>query len=296
MTSKRNTSELIFASRGNNHMQLYLTNCTARTTYLDVNVTCISKGTLGKATCGVDAIRETPNPPENPNVTVLDQIPHAELSFNDFMDMLEGLQSGGGMSSSTEYYLADPLTAFTEPDNRPTYTELGELDIKTFEQRFSLLWNTLWKIAWSKKSVMGGNFSAPIKYADGRVVTRTQNTTSLVTFPLPAVYAIDHAWLTVYFVAVGVMFFAAVFSLVVRSMSHAPVILGFASSLIRDSTHFEDCGVYKNSAEDGADKSKRLGKLQVMIADIGSEKEEPGKIAFAPVGLGKRVEKGRWYN
>ena len=282
---------------------MYLTNCTARTTYLDANVTCISKGTLGKATCGVDAIRETPNPPRNPNVTVLDQSYHAEYSFRDFMDILDdGVTAGHYYQPSiTEYYLANPLKALTEVDDERNYPELGQLDIKTFEQRFSLLWNTLWKITWSRKSIMGGDFSAPMYYwapldYDKSEIVMTQNSTSLVTFPLPAVYAVDRAWLAVYFISVGVMFFSAIFSLVVRSKCRAPVILGFVSSLVRDSTYFEGPDVYQNSAEDGVDKSKRLGKLQVMVADVGSGKEQVGKIAFAPAGIGKGVEKGRWYN
>jgi hypothetical protein len=295
MTTTRDVPELVFAARGNDYMRLSVTKCTARTMYVDAKIRCISKGSLGKAICGATAVRETPSPPADVTITVLDQSPHAGNSFLSFMDMLEDIQAGSGQSSNTEYYLYDPLTAFTNPDNRNFYAELGTVDIATFERRFSLLWNTLWKIAWANKSVMGGNFSAPVHQQWGSIET-LQNTTSHVTFPLPAVYAIDHAWLTLYFVSVGVMFFAAVFSLVLHSQCRAPTILGFASSLIRDSPYFDDCGIYRSSAEDGPEKSRRLGKLKVMVADVRSEKDEAGKIAFAPVGLGKRVEKGRWYD
>ncbi|KAF2027625.1 hypothetical protein EK21DRAFT_24572, partial [Setomelanomma holmii] len=54
-----------------------------------------------------------------------------------------------------------------------------------------------------------------------------QNTTSQITFPLPPVYTIDRPWLTLYFVSVGIMFFAAVFSFVMHTRCRAPTILGF---------------------------------------------------------------------
>jgi hypothetical protein len=38
-----------------------------------------------------------------------------------------------------------------------------------------------------------------------------------------------------------------------------------------------------------------LGGLEVMVADVRGEKEEAGKIAFVPAGIGERVEKRRLY-
>ena len=63
------------------------------------------------------------------------------------MDLLDhDVQGGSGASSFVEWYLLDPLTALNNPAEQG-YTDLGQLDIKLFEKRFSLLWNTLWKIS-----------------------------------------------------------------------------------------------------------------------------------------------------
>jgi hypothetical protein len=91
------------------------------------------------------------------------------------------------------------------------------------------------------------------------------------------------------------MFLAAVFTLVIHSQCRAPAILGFVSCLIRDSIYFEGRGEHGNSAGNGSDKSRRLGAMKVMIADVGIANERAGKIAFVPVGIGMRVEKGKWY-
>jgi hypothetical protein len=129
---------------------------------------------------------------------------------------------------------------------------------------------------------------------EGSKVGTILNATSHIVYPLPSVYAINRAWLGIYFVSFGVMFLAAIFSIVTRFMRHAPTLLGYVSSLIRGSSYFED--TYKNNLEDGAHKTKRLGSMRVMVADVRNRGERAGGIAFAPADIGQRVEKGRWYD
>lgn len=120
------------------------------------------------------------------------------------------------------------------------------------------------------------------------------NTTSATVFPLEPVYAINMPWMILYFVSVAIMFLAAVFSITMHYRCQAPPILGFVSSLVRDSAYFSYDGMQGNSAEDGADKARRLGSLQVMVADVRGE-NKVGRIALAPMETGSRVRKGRWY-
>jgi hypothetical protein len=84
---------------------------------------------------------------------------YAMTIFSKSIDMLDENDVSHAESSNMEYYLADPLTAFTTADSvcRRNATELGKVDIKTFEQRSSLLWITLWKIGWSGGSIIGGD-------------------------------------------------------------------------------------------------------------------------------------------
>ena len=292
------TPGIIFVSRngvdryGKNN--LTITKCTSRTTYVDANVTCISRGASGKAICGVGALRETPEPPENPNTSLLDYRDDALLQFDAFSGSL-GDRFTFVQSSTVEFYMADPLTGLIRPDNvlGSGYTNLGELDIGTFEKRFSLLWNTLWKVLWAGKSTIGGNMST-LDF-EGWSIQTLQNTTSHLSFPLPPTYAVSSVWLALYFVSVSVMLSAAIFSWIVRSQCRAPSILGYVSSLIRDSTYFEDYGVNTSSVEDGVEKSRRLRGLKVMIADVGNGMKNANKIAFAPVGVGGRVKEGKLY-
>ena len=291
-TASNDTPEIIFVSRngvdryGKNN--LTITKCASRTTYVDGNVTCISRGTSGKAICGVGTLRETPEPPENPNTSLLHDRESATIQFDAFSNLLDD-GFNYFQSSIVEFYIADPLTGLLRPNIvlGGVYTNLGELDIGTFERRFSLLWNTLWKVLWAGKSTMGD-------FEESRIQT-LQNTTSHLSIPLPPTYAVSYVWLALYFVSVSVMLSAAIFSWIVRFQCCTPTILGYVSSLIRDSTYFEDYGVNTSSVEDGVEKSRRLGGLKVMIADVGNGMKNASKIAFTPVGVGGRVKEGTFY-
>ncbi|KAF2728952.1 hypothetical protein EJ04DRAFT_569078 [Polyplosphaeria fusca] len=320
-TIKRNASsdpdqatatEFVFGQYRSPHLPVTLTRCTPRTMYVDANVTCISKGTLGKASCGVNALRESKQPLASPNQTIFDNDLYSNdgdvsNSFRDVLldgtsdESLEMVSTVPYVSSNAEFFLVNPLTVFTASRNGvpgrfskdDDLADLGHLDIELFERRLSLLLNTVWKAGWLKQTTVGGE----MKLIDnGRFkIDMVKDTPSSVIFPLPQTYGISRPWLAVYFLAVVAMFLAAFVSLVLRTACYAPSILGYASSLTRDSTYFEGYDMYKNSTEDGPTKSKRLGGLRVMVADVGSGAEGIGKIALVPVGMGKRVRMRRMY-
>lgn len=280
-----------------------ITRCSARTKYIDAQMSCISKGALGKTNCGVNSVRETLSPTNPAELNILETIPFYSPDLPDerwdwspnlpnafmtfFMDLLDDSLGGSGTSSLVEWYLKDPLTALNRPSNFG-YANLGDLDIKLFEKRLSLLWNTLWKVGIQYGGIMGGKFRQSDHHDP------LLNTTSIITFPLPSVYALDLPWIILYFLSVAIMFFAAVFSLIMHYRCHAPPVLGYVSSLIRDSKYFDDGKILGNSAEDGTGKTKRLQYLKVMIADTKTD-EDVGKIAFVPAHAESRVRRRRWY-
>jgi len=121
---------------------------------------------------------------------------------------------------------------------------------------------------------------------------QSRNITARIFIPQPARYTINKLWLALNLFSVAIMLLAAISSFCFRLRCRAPPILGFVSSLTRDSPYFQELLAGTNSTEDGPDKVKRLGKMRVMIADVGMDKR---KIAFAPAGSGKSVEKGKRY-
>lgn len=277
------------------------TSCATATTYVEARVNCISQGLGVKLSCGVEALRKMYQPPESEESNLLEpwrireetganifpSVPNWFL--NGFMDIIDDNQGGSGTSSVVEWFLQDPSTAFGPAAyTRLELTELWNVDVKTVEKRLSLLYNTLWQLGWTYQTVNSGNWTR-----DG-AVDNLSNVTSFTVKPLEQVYELDMPWLVVYFVSVAVMFLAAAVSLVLHAKCNAPPILGYVSSLIRDSVFFSDIGIQGNSMEDGASKASRLGSMEVKIADVWSE-ESVGRVAFAPAQNRGVVKKGRWY-
>ena len=54
--------DIIFAGYSDLPNYMSLTQCSPQMTYVDAQVSCTSKGALGKTICGVNAVRETPMP------------------------------------------------------------------------------------------------------------------------------------------------------------------------------------------------------------------------------------------
>lgn len=326
MTTNIGVPELIFASAYSSGTRLSVTKCTAKTTYVEARVICDSKGESSRSNCGVYQMREISDPPTDPSVTVLDYQYDSSDSFTYFMDALDVVPSGKDYTSNTENYLVDPFFAFTNSVGRnlnemlaASRTSNGEssgrnaanedlseasinkvplhsVDIRTFERRFSLLWNTLWKIGWARESITGGDFDKGNSTLSERGIATVKITKSRVKVPLPPVYTINRTWMQLYFISADVMLLAAIFAFIMRWHCQAPAVLGYASSLIRDSAYFDDRGIYGNSVEDGPEKTRRLGKMMVMVADVSSDDPVAGKIAFAPCTRSRRVKTQRWYN
>ncbi|KAF2823692.1 hypothetical protein CC86DRAFT_408718 [Ophiobolus disseminans] len=282
---------------------LATTQCSLSTSYVDSQAECITKA-FGKANCGVRKIRKQRDPPTPPGSSLLDGCLYFsngtrkemwgawQVGLNDaFMHLLNLAQTGSGAPGIVEKYLHDPLTAFGQVTKG--FNEIDKTDVKVIERRLSLLYNTLWKASWMHPAAISGNLSL-IRGMNLYDRDLFLNSTSRTAFPLPSVYAINAPWMVLYFASVGVMFSAAVFSLIMHAQCRAPTILGFASSLIRDSSYFCDPAYHMNSTEDGAQKSKRLGATMVRVADVRAD-DDIGKVAFAPAGLGRRVGVKRWY-
>jgi hypothetical protein len=286
-----NLPRIVFGTRGKGRASLHITYCTLETVYVDTQVTCHSQGgRLGQSVCGVSAIRRKPNPPTPPNMTILtppDDL--RSLAFNiarSSRDVTQQLVGGrSGTSSISEFYMQNPITAFWSARN--SLTDLGTtVPIDVFQERWSLLFNTLFDATSNDAAIVGGDFN--FAQAD-----RTLNATSALTFALPPTYALDVAWVVVYFLSVFVVFVAAILAMILHWTSRAPgAIFGYVSSLMRDSVYFT--GVPGNSAEPPAEKTRRLARMEVMIGDVKGG-EEVGKIAVVPVSGGHRIRKRRWY-
>lgn len=292
---------------------------------VDVRVLCMSKGALGKANCGVSSIRRalTFTDPESISLIQSESLSYPSTSvevkagfpkfrdslrcFTRFLADIDELGSEKGNTAITGY-LRDPLKAFALENSSSTLPSDQEMDISLVERRLGLLYNTLWKAGWSYYSAISGNMSvtdaqywqsAPIPEGIGPIDMSDMpqmllNTTSHTTFPLPSVYALDIPWTIFYFVSVGVMLSAAVVSIVLQTRCTTPPVLGYVSSLVRDSVYFDQDRMRGNSTESGVQKTERLGDVNVVLSDVHAD-GDVGRMAFTPLHRRVEIRKERWY-
>jgi hypothetical protein len=67
-----------------------VTRCSLGTTYVDAQVSCVSRGSLGKASCAVNAVRKMLNPPTPSDFSILDpEVPYTCTPGSAVCDWLQ---------------------------------------------------------------------------------------------------------------------------------------------------------------------------------------------------------------
>ncbi|KAF4905625.1 hypothetical protein CGCF415_v008222 [Colletotrichum fructicola] len=265
-----------------------MTSCAIRTVYVNAKVFCECRGSAAQSQCRVDRIRQLPEPPLSPSETIFSpQHVHRTVpgSLLSWFPAAESKISSSDLKNFYEVYLSNPVSTFLT-SNSEKYLPLSSIPMEVFADRFGLLLNTFLDSNVDPDAIVG---------AVPRVNSILLNTTSAVTIPLAATYALNTIWTVIYFISTTVMLIAAVARLVFHYHTTAPQILGFVGSLAKTSPHFAVGEAGGNSTESGEAVSKRLGDAKVMVLDEKPD-EAVGRIAFGPMGMGGRVQRGRWYD
>lgn len=279
-TSKSTDDATIaLVSRGSD--DYYSTRCTVSMRYVEVNITCLQDPSSpgSHASCSASHIRSIPDLPSTgfpPNSTAFNLIPHAYNIAHDYPTILAKTQHPL-TSTQTELFISDPPNAFTGAAARIGAVELGAVPMPLFEKRFGLLFNTFWKATITPSLVVGGPMNATLLGLN----VAFANTTAQWTQSSTPLYALDVPWLIVFFIANVIMFAAAIAAVVLKLQCHSPDILGYVSSLTRDSPFFALPGAAYGSVLDGAERARLLKNDRVRLVDVGRD-EDVGRIALVP--------------
>jgi len=91
------------------------------------------------------------------------------------------------------------------------------------------------------------------------------------------VYYISVGWVAGYFVCAGLLLIAGTLSVIIESMTVAPDILGYVSTVARNSKYLQLPKT--NSAMNGGERARVLGGTKVMMQDVKA-KADIGRIAL----------------
>jgi hypothetical protein len=260
---------IVFASKGKS--SYYITNCSISTIYVNLNINCASSPrSLNHPNCAATQIRQHPNPPLATNITAFDFHTVAEEIVYSWPQIL----SSSNPTTPTERFLADPATALADY-SWSSPVELGYVSTDLFSKRLTLLINTFFQSTINPRLIT--NNTSPSQRPISLLTTTVQTTSTL-----PSRYILSMPWLTLYLISVALALLCGLLAIALRLRSQTPEILGYVSSLMRDSPYLDGPpGI--GSTMGGIERSRWLWERRVRLCDVRGEKDV-GRIAMAEVG------------
>ena len=253
--------------------------CPLSTVYITASVSCV------ESICDVVAIQPSKQP-YAPSAL----IPFAYLAtFGEFAGNLATAtpipkDRATVMSSAVELYIQDPN--FIESGRLLEGTSnLASVPIADFSLRLQHVINTYWQGSFHPTSMMG-----------------TINTNSVATKSTTAknvvwrnIYRCQWGWWFAYVFSTTAMLTAAIASLTFDFLLKGPELLGYCSSLVRDSKYF-DARYGSGSAVGAAERTRRFKTVRLKLVDVGGETGD-ARLAVVQDGRveGEPLKRGRLY-
>jgi hypothetical protein len=276
-----------------NYSNYSVATCNVNYNYLEARVNC--NGT----SCGVDSMRKldlmTDGYTSDEDLFTRGNIISNLMSVMPRVDNVNvGSPSARG-STNAEKWMADPTNFIgARYDN----VELYKLDLETFAQRLTVLWNTFHQSTFATTAIGGalprnltqtglltGNVGANITF------NVTQADVLQQTMP---VYKTNWKWFIALLFCSLVLLAAAYAGLVLKYITLAPDIIGYASSLTLLNPYVPT--PTGGTTLHGLERAALLHNLPVRIGDV-CPNEPVGAIAFAKADDGRvaRLNRRRWY-
>lgn len=184
------------------------------------------------------------------------------------------MQRNNPRPSITQQFLDDPGVLLTGDPNIRQFAQLGLLSPELFSFRLSLVWNSFYMAVVDPVLMLGGDNGKSTSWTLVPVEARFDA-------PEPLQYALYPGWLAIYITATAVLVGATVATIILRINTKGPEILGYVSSLMRDS-RFTEKGARAGSALSGDDRSRLLKSVRVKLMDVEGDRDI-GRIAFTEI-------------
>ncbi|KAF2144246.1 uncharacterized protein K452DRAFT_223729, partial [Aplosporella prunicola CBS 121167] len=287
----KSEANLIFTSMAgvgeNNSVPASVANCKIRAGDFESAIHCNGKS------CSVEAMRPwTDNFEGNRAISAYE----AGLLFRG----IEGVfvfDAGDAGSSQTERWLLDPNTDFSP--HRGQYVNMTNVPLQPLSYRLGIVVNTFSRATYGTEFFMEG-LNKDIGYYDDAITDNGEHISfnssqAQVENITGNVYVCHWTWTILLLTTSSILLLAGTISIFLKTITLAPDILGYASSMMRDNPH---ANVFVGGSYlDGLEKTRLLQNVKVMIADVEVD-SEVGHVALA-TQEGRdpqRLQKGRMYD
>jgi hypothetical protein len=180
--------------------------------------------------------------------------------------------------------------------------QLYELSPQVFSERLTILYNTFWQSTYGT-TALGGNIPASVMETGAMNFTMAQNADRNIMFvateanvsqnTMP-VYKTDWRWFAALLACSIVLLAAAYTGLILKYITIAPDIIGYASSLTLLNPYAPT--PTGGTTLTGLERTALLRDYPVRIGDV-CPNEAVGAIAFAKADMGSvaKLDRKRWY-
>ncbi|KAF2706129.1 hypothetical protein K504DRAFT_470984 [Pleomassaria siparia CBS 279.74] len=199
--------------------------------------------------------------------------------------------AGARGSTYMERWMIDPIDFIgARYDN----VDLWKLSTADMAQRLTILFNTFFQSTYATTALGGSLPTNLTSLADASPFLTFNTTTAHVTNTSTLVYATRWKWFSTLLFASIVLQIAAYAGLVLKYMTLAPDIIGYASSLTLTNPYTP--GPTGGTTLNGLERSKLLSDMPVRIGDVRPG-DRVGVVAFARADLGlvAGLRRGRVY-
>ncbi|KAH7135982.1 hypothetical protein B0J11DRAFT_176211 [Dendryphion nanum] len=224
------------------------------------------------------------------NFTRTNLINH-QLSILPGVDQFAVVDAGSRLSSNAEKWMVNPWKFI---DATPGNVDLQNLSLPILGERLGIVWNTFWQSTYATNALAG---NLPQNLTELAILDRTMsfNATSVnVTSEPFTTYKTNWIWFSTLLICSIILQIAAYAGLVLKYLTLAPDIIGYASSLTLMNPYVPT--PTGGTTLNGLERASLLHDMQIKIGDV-CPNEPVGAIAVAQAGDGRigRLDRNREY-
>ncbi|KAE8371190.1 hypothetical protein BDV26DRAFT_299019 [Aspergillus bertholletiae] len=266
------------AKEGGKHgmTNVSLFNCTMSTIRVESWIMCQN------GSCAVDRMRKSEKDTRPSSLTPFnDPDPNGDnwVSLNNLITQFPwaaGVMRPDQPSLTDSYIYGDPSLF----DTQQWFHDWSTVSEKDVSSRLRALFNTYWQAALAPFTIASVSPFDKVNMSSPNVQGKAAlfNMTTATTAKPVTVYSVSRGWAAVFFISTILLEICAIASIVLKSVTTAPDILGYVSSMTRDNPYIQlPAG---GSFLSGPDRARSLQHLPVQIVDVRIG-EETGYIALA---------------
>ena len=202
-------------------------SCDVKQQYIESQVACIKSGTSARQNCTVIAQRPSTQQQTPENISWL-SFPQIMNIVSYYLPVATGSMSGRA-DLSLQYITSPQSGAIINSVGIEYFTNTSDT---AFSRRLSQLLNTYILISQTESAISGGSIDPDASFQyNGTVPAEVGN--------LVRLYIVSKLWVVICFVSCLVLLICGIFSVVFTHLASGPEILGYASTILRDSKFFD---------------------------------------------------------